>query len=534
MDCAVTGLRWHQGDASPAYLPKEIVAAARAPRVTAHVLRRSADGARGLGTGGHVAAGTSEGHEVLGTLPPLFPEWLGDPGFAAAHGVRFPYIAGEMANGIAGTRLVIAMARADMLGFLGAGGLSMAVLERAVAQLSRELAGRANWGVNLLHAPSQPGHEDRVVDLLQQYRVPKVSASAFMDLTPAVVRCAVAGLTVDDSGAVRRRIHLFAKVSRPEVAEKFMSPAPEDLLRLLVEQGSITVDEARLAQRVPLASDITVEGDSGGHTDNRPLTVVLPAALALRESLARRYGHQERIRVGAAGGLGDPAGVAAAFACGADYVVTGTINQLSAEAELSPAAKELLAGADLADVAMAPAGDMFEYGVKVQVLRRGTLYPARAALLYDAYRAHENLEALPADLRSRIERELLRCSLQEAWAQTRAFWQERDPGQATRADTDARHRMALVFRSYLGRSVRWAIDGEPGREADYQIWCGPAIGAFNRWIAGSPLADPGNRTVAHIALNLLEGAAVATRAQQLRSYGIPVPRTGLHLPCHIS
>ena len=29
-----------------------------------------------------------------------------------------------------------------------------------------------------------------------------------------------------------------------------------------------------------------------------------------------------------------------------------------------------------------------------------------------------------------------------------------------------------------------------------------------------------------IALNLLEGAAVATRAQQLRSYGVPMPATG--------
>jgi trans-AT polyketide synthase, acyltransferase and oxidoreductase domains len=92
-----------------------------------------------------------------------------------------------------------------------------------------------------------------------------------------------------------------------------------------------------------------------------------------------------------------------------------------------------------------------------------------------------------------------------------------------RAERDARHRMALVFRSYLGLSSRWAIDGEPSRRADYQIWCGPAIGAFNRWVAGSPLAVPGHRTVTQIALNLLEGAAVVTRAHQLRTYGVAVP-----------
>jgi hypothetical protein len=49
------------------------------------------------------------------------------------------------------------------------------------------------------------------------------------------------------------------------------------------------------------------------------------------------------------------------------------------------------------------------------------------------------------------------------------------------------------------------------------------MGAFNRWVEGSFLADPANRTVVQIARNLLEGAAVVTRAQQARTYGAPVP-----------
>jgi hypothetical protein len=83
--------------------------------------------------------------------------------------------------------------------------------------------------------------------------------------------------------------------------------------------------------------------------------------------------------------------------------------------------------------------------------------------------------------------------------------------------------MALVFRWYLGMSSRWAIQGATERRADYQIWCGPALGAFNRWVAGGFLADPSERSVVQIARNLLEGAAVATRAQTVRSHGVPVP-----------
>ena len=61
------------------------------------------------------------------------------------------------------------------------------------------------------------------------------------------------------------------------------------------------------------------------------------------------------------------------------------------------------------------------------------------------------------------------------------------------------------------------------RDSDYQIWCGPAMGAFNRWVEGSFLESADQRHAGQVALNLLEGAAVVSRAQQLRCYGLPIP-----------
>ena len=75
--------------------------------------------------------------DVLGILPPLYPEWLGDRSFGEIHGVRFPYVTGAMANGIATTTLVSAVARAGMLGFFGAAGRHPERVERAVDELSR-------------------------------------------------------------------------------------------------------------------------------------------------------------------------------------------------------------------------------------------------------------------------------------------------------------------------------------------------------------------------------------------------------------
>jgi trans-AT polyketide synthase/acyltransferase/oxidoreductase domain-containing protein len=458
----------------------------------------------------------------LGTLPPLWPEWLGDRSFSEVHGTRFPYIAGAMANGIGSTAIVIAMARAGMIGFFGAAGLSLGRVTAAIDEIQAAV-GDLPFGANLIHSPSEPLLEEGVVELYLKKGVRRVSAAAYMGLTPYVVRYCCTGLREAADGTITRRNQLFAKISRPEVAGRFMAPAPQNLLDQLVKEGKLTADEARIARKVPLAEDITVESDSGGHTDNRPLGSLFPTIAALRDQLVATHKYTRPVRVGAAGGLGTPASVAAAFALGAAYVLTGSVNQCSVEADVSKAAKELLAKADIADVTMAPAADMFELGVEVQVLKRGTLFASRGHKLRDLYRSYERWTDIPADERQKIEKDLFKDSYDTVWAGTRAFWAARDARMVEKADRDPKHQMALVFRWYLGKSSRWAIEGDPSRVADYQIWCGPAQGAFNAWVKGSFLEPASARGVVQIAANLLEGAAVVTRAQQLRSYGVAMP-----------
>lgn len=515
---------WLAGDEPPAESQAAIARAVERFREPTHVVL-TPRGSVAAAFGGHVRADAAQGAlPWLGTLPPLYPEWLGDRSFNEAHRVRFAYVAGEMANGIATTAMVEAMARAEMLGFFGAAGLSFERVARSVDELVHKLGvDGAAWGVNLIHSPNESALEERVAALLIERRVPIVSCSAFMGLTPAVVHAAAAGLRVDSAGHIVRPRAVFAKISRPETAARFMSPAPDEMLRDLVSRGLLREHEASLAARVPVAEDVTVESDSGGHTDNRPLVALLPAIMALRDELARRHGFSRPIRVGAAGGLGTPSSLAAAWALGAAYVVTGSVNQAAIESGLSPQGRALLAKADIADVIMAPAADMFELGVHVQVLKRGTMFGPRAQKLYEVYREHDSLAAIPRDVREKLERELFRSSLDEIWAQTRAFWERRDREELARAERDPKHQMALTFRWYLGMASRWAIDGEPSRVMDYQIWCGPAMGAFNRWSSGTFLADQENRSVVQIARNLLEGSAAITRAQQLRTFGVPVP-----------
>ena len=514
--------RWSPQTEQPVFSPQNLSHVSHRIREAAHIVIDPKSGSIGVGFGGRYAS--ADGFPLIGSLAPLYPEWLGDRSFNEVHHTRFPYVSGAMANGIATEELVISMGKAGFLGFFGAAGLEPKRVLQAVTTIKGELdPQRISWGSNLIHSPNEPQLEEAIVDLYLRQQVRRVSAAAYMKLTPHVVRYAVSGLYVKQNGQIGRKNHLFAKISRPEVAQRFMSPAPTEMIQALLQAGRITQQQAKLAQYVAVAEDYTIESDSGGHTDNQPLGSLFPCIASLRDEIIEKYRYQRPIRLGAAGGLGTPKAVASAFALGAAYVVTGSINQGCVESGLDPIGKEMLAKADLADVVMAPAADMFELGVEVQVLRRGTMFAIRAKKLHHLYRTYDAWEKVPPTEKNQVEKQILGRSFSSSWADTKSYWLNRDPSEVSRAEKDPKHQMALVFRAYLGQSSKWAIRGDKDRIMDYQIWCGPAMGAFNRWAKGSFLQSPSRRSATQVALNLIEGAAVLTRAHQLRSYGVALP-----------
>jgi PfaD family protein len=163
-------------------------------------------------------------------------------------------------------------------------------------------------------------------------------------------------------------------------------------------------------------------------------------------------------------------------------------------------------------------------GVKVQVLKRGTMFPFRAAKLYDLYSRYDSFDAIPQADRLIVERDILKCGFSEEWEQTKKYFEIRDPSQIKKGEENTKHKMALVFRSYLGKSSNWAKEGNLSRKIDYQIWCGPSLGAFNQWVKGTFLEKPENRKTVAVAMNLLFGAAVITRASWISNQGLVLPQ----------
>ena len=458
-------------------------------------------------------------HPLLAYAPPLMPETLGDPHFISKFNLHYPYICGAMANGITSVNMVRKAGQAGMIGFFGAGGLTPDKVADAIDQIQSK-ADNLPYGFNLIHSPNDPELEERIVQLYLSRGVRLVSASAYMDLTFPLVYYRIKGIHRNRDGSVACPNQIIAKVSRVEVARKFFSPPPEKLIQKLTEQGWVTAEEAKLARQIPMADALTAEADSGGHTDNRSALALLPTMLALRDEMMAIYGFEQPVPVGLGGGIATPDAAAAAFSMGAAYILIGSINQACIEAGTSATVRQMLAEAQQADVIMAPAADMFEMGVKVQVLKRGTMFPMRAAKLYELYQTYITYEDIPLQQRKMLERDYFKSSFEEQWQRTKDFFQQRDAKQIERAQANPKHKMALVFRSYLGQSSHWANTGDPQRKIDYQIWCGPAMGAFNEWTRGSILEDTANRSIVTVAMNLLYGACVQLRANWLRYQGL--------------
>ncbi len=349
---------------------------------------------------GQVSCNTAEGYsvgeseEILAWLPALLPENFGDPIFKSTYGVKYAYYAGAMAKGIASTDMVIALGKAGFFGSFGAAGVSSRQLEAAIHSIQAALP-NGPYAFNLLSSPNEEALEQHIVDMYLKHGVHVVEAAAYMEITAPLVLFRCSGLSLLPDGEIKFSNRIIAKVSRMEVAEKFMQPAPEKIISRLVEDGRISRQQADLARCVPVADDITVEADSGGHTDNRPLVCLLPSMLRLRDEIQAHYAYAAPVRVGAAGGISNPTAALAAYMMGAAYIVTGSINQACVESGTSHHTKKLLAQAAMTNVAMAPSADMFEQGVRVQVLKLGTLYPMRAQKLYEFYSRYDSIDQIP-------------------------------------------------------------------------------------------------------------------------------------------
>ncbi|MGB3465959.1 MAG: ACP S-malonyltransferase [Cyclobacteriaceae bacterium] len=434
---------------------------------------------------------------------------LGNKDFIKDYGLKYAYVSGGMYRGSSSKELVSAMGKAGMLSFLGTGGLSLEKIEQDILSIQDQLGKNGIYGLNLLNNLYDPEMEMKTVSLYLKHGVRFVEAAAYIQMSLPLVYFRLSGLERKADGSVICNHKILGKISRPEVAEAFMKPAPDKLVAQLLEKGFITDSQAKMSQQVPMSHDICVEADSGGHTDRGVAMVLFPAIRELRDQISKNYNYSGQIRTGLAGGIGTPQSAACAFMMGADFVLTGSINQCTVEAGTSEAVKDLLQSINVQDTDYAPAGDMFEIGARVQVLKRGVLFPGRANKLYTLYNQYDSIDDIPRKTIEQIEKSYFKKSVQEVWDETKAYFEAKGmTGEIEKASANPKHKMALIFRWYFGYSTRIAFAGDMTNKVNFQVHTGPALGAFNQWVKGTKLENWRNRHVDQIGIRLMDETAL--------------------------
>lgn len=424
------------------------------------------------------------------------PEILGSAAFREDYNLKYAYVAGAMSHGVASAALVVRMGQAGMMSFFGSGGLKKEQIESAIIYIQEKLKNGEAYGINLLNG----SREEDTAALIFKYHIRNIEAAAYMEISPTLARLRISGARRQNGSVIIPR-RLMAKVSRPEVAAAFLSPPPERIVKKLLQEQLITPDEAALAQYIPMADDICVEADSGGHTDMGVAFTLLPTIMRQRDEAMNTYRYSRGIRIGAAGGIGTPEAAAAAFILGADFILTGSINQCTIESGASNLVKEMLQHVNEQDTAYAPAGDMFEMGARVQVLKKGVLFPARAQKLYDLYRQHNSLDEIDEKTKIQLQEKYFRQSFQDVYQEVTTYYARKN---IQVADANPKQKMAYLFRWYFGYSIRAALSGDEKSKADFQVNCGPALGAFNQWIGHTSWY---NRHVDAVGEMIMNGAA---------------------------
>ncbi|MEU4594511.1 acyltransferase domain-containing protein [Micromonospora aurantiaca (nom. illeg.)] len=389
------------------------------------------------------------------------PRPAGSPGLRSDYGIRYACLAGSSPFGVTSPAFLRRLSEAGLLGFFGAQGLAPPEIRAALAELRDVRRYGMAW-------PSG-GDERALCDLYLAHDVRHVEVTGPLAVvSPQLVRFR--------HGDGPRQVLVRA----PDLATavRFLRPADPATVRTLAAAGHLDGGAAGAAAREAVATDVAVERDAHA---------LVPALVALRDREA------PGARIGVAG-VGTPAAVAAAFALGADFVVTTTVNQCTAEAATSDAAKDLLAALDVTDIREAPDPDLFELGARSPVAHRGTLFAARAEELYRMFLRYDRL----ADVGPRRLAELERTHFGRPLDEVRA-----DLGVAGRDD---RRVLASVCAAYCREATAAALRGTPGQRLNYRVPASTDVGAFNRLVAAEPLADWRARHAESVTERLLSEA----------------------------
>jgi PfaD family protein len=209
-----------------------------------------------------------EDKEILehGLSEELNPKRLGNPVFQERYNCKWSYFAVSMYRGISSEELVITMGKANLLSFFGSAGFGLEELEEHIKNIQSGLGDGKPYGMCLISNLDNPKKEIEQVELFVRYNIPVIEAAAYSTVTAPLVYCRIKGIYRQGERIILPR-RIIGKCSNLRIAQMFLSPPPGEIVNDLLKAGLIDSEEAELSRFIPLADDLAIEADSGGHTN---------------------------------------------------------------------------------------------------------------------------------------------------------------------------------------------------------------------------------------------------------------------------
>jgi trans-AT polyketide synthase/acyltransferase/oxidoreductase domain-containing protein len=426
---------------------------------------------------------------------------LGSKSFRDTYNLRESYVIGSMGRGISGAEVLKSAARNGLLSIGGTDGLTQSQIRTLIQEAKVNDENSAVQGFHMSYAYSEK-NESELINLYLEEKVKLLFVSGYSTVSKNLIKYKVKGLSKDADGNIRENNHIMASVSRTEVAESFMKPAPERIIDALLKDGEITDEQALLAKSVPVSRDICVEADGGGYTNRVSMFAAFPAIEAIAKKINKSNGYSEKIRVGVSGGIGSAKAAAAAFLMGADFIVTGSVNQCTVEASTSDTVKKMLSSLTIQDIGYVSAGDIYDPGRMIQVVKKGSLFKARADKLYRICQSGEGIKAIDQGTKEQLETRYFGKKIEEIIQEILL----EDVGE------HPQEQLVLLYKWYLKKAMEWAIEGNDDKQTDYCIMCGCSIGSFNEMVKGTELESWKNRTIESVSKKRMNDAVTEIRS----------------------
>jgi trans-AT polyketide synthase/acyltransferase/oxidoreductase domain-containing protein len=140
------------------------------------------------------------------------------------------------------------------------------------------------------------------------------------------------------------------------------------------------------------------------------------------------------------------------------------------------------------------------------VLKKGVFFPARANKLYEVYKFYDCIEDIDTKISQQIQRYYFGRSFNEVYQEIKEHYSRKNIKELDNIESSPKHKMAVIFKEYFRLSTKAALIGDATNKVNFQIMCGPSLGAFNQWAKKTELKDWRNRHIDEIGVRLIQEA----------------------------